>query len=291
MSIPGNLESLSIASPCKVNLHLSIECRRPDGFHEIKTLFHRISLQDTIHLQQTQAPGIQLSVSDPAIPSGPENLVWRATELFFKHHPQSGGVSLRIEKHIPAGAGLGGGSSNAAATLLGLQRLYGLDLSAGHLAALGSSLGADVAFFMAETRSAWATGIGEKLSPLENSPLLWFLIVYPQIHISTQWAYQTFSKDILLTNSRKNIRIRDSLRSLSDVSGLMYNDFEQVVFPRYGQIEALKEKLLDAGAAGALLSGSGSSVFGVFSDRQACETAWKNIAGIETYRVFTAHSL
>ena len=128
MSISAHSQSLSIASPCKVNLHLSIERRRPDGYHDITTLFHRVSLQDTIHLQRTQAPGIHVSVSDPEIPTGPDNLVWRAAELFFKHYPQSGGVSLSIDKHIPAGAGLGGGSSNAAATLLGLQRLYGMDI-------------------------------------------------------------------------------------------------------------------------------------------------------------------
>ncbi len=291
MSISGNVQSLSIASPCKVNLHLSIERRRPDGYHEIKTLFHRISLQDTVYLQRTPAPGIHLSVSDPAIPSGPDNLVWRAATLFFKHYPQPGGVSLRIDKHIPAGAGLGGGSSNAAATLLGLQRLYDMDLPGDHLSALGASIGADVAFFLAETRSAWATGIGEKIDPVENSPLLWFLIVYPQIHISTQWAYQIFSQDILLTNPPKNNNVRDSFRRPSDVCGLMYNDFEQVILPRYGQIKALKENLLAAGALGALLSGSGSSVYGVFADRIACEKARENIAESESYRVFTAHSL
>ena len=291
MSISGNFQPLSIASPCKVNLHLSIERRRPDGFHEIKTLFHRVSLQDTIHVQRTQAPGIQLVVSDPDIPAGTDNLVWRAAALFLKQYPQQGGVSLRIDKHIPVGAGLGGGSSNAAATLLGLQRLYEIDSAGDRLTALGASLGADVAFFLADTRSAWATGIGEKLSPVENSPLLWFLIVYPQLHISTQWAYQTFSQDILLTNPRKNNIVRDSFRSLSDVRGLMYNDFEQVIFPRYGQIKALKENLLAAGALGALLSGSGSSVYGVFADQVACETARGNIADSETYRIFTAHSL
>jgi len=291
MSFSEPSRSLSIASPCKVNLHLSILHRRSDGFHEIKTLFHRVSLQDTIRLQRTPEPGIHVSVSDPDIPAGPENLVWRAAELFFKHHPQNGGIRVHIDKHIPAGAGLGGGSSNAAATLLGLQRLYGLELPLGHLSALGSSLGADVAFFLADTRSAWATGIGEKLTPLEGSPLLWFLIVYPGIHISTPWAYRTFSQDILLTNSPGNINVSDSFRSLSDVCGLMYNDFEQVVFPRYGQIKLLKEHLIAAGAANALLSGSGSSVFGVFENRAACETAREAIPGIESYRVFTAHSL
>ena len=291
MPISAHPQSLSIASPCKVNLHLSIERRRPDGYHEIATLFHRVSLQDTIHLQRTQAPGIHVSVSDPDIPAGPDNLVWRAAELFFKQYAQSGGVSISLDKHIPAGAGLGGGSSNAAATLLGLQRLFGMDIPGGELAGLGASLGADVVFFLAETRSAWATGIGEKLAPVENFPLLWFLIVYPQIHISTKWAYQTFSQDILLTNQLKKTSLKNSFRSLSDVCGLMYNDFEQVLFPRYGQIKALKENLLAAGAAGALLSGSGSSVYGVFADQKACETARRNIAGIESYRVFTAHSL
>lgn len=291
MSIFCNFQPLSIASPCKVNLYLSIERRRPDGFHEIKTLFHRVSLQDTLHLQRTRLAGIQLSVSDPDIPAGSDNLVWRAAELFFKHYPQAGGVSIRIDKHIPVGAGLGGGSSNAAATLLGLQKLYGVDIPGDQLLALGSSLGADVAFFLVESRSAWATGIGEKLFPVDNFPLVWFLIVFPQLHISTQWAYQAFSQDILLTNPCKNNNVRNSIRSLSDVCGLLYNDFEQVVFPRYAQIKALKENLLAAGALGALLSGSGSSVYGVFADRMACETARDTIVGSETYRVFTAHSL
>jgi 4-diphosphocytidyl-2-C-methyl-D-erythritol kinase len=291
MSISGTVQKLSIASPCKVNLHLSIERRRPDGFHEITTLFHRISLQDTVHLLRTRSVGIELFVSEPYIPDGPDNLVWRAAELFFKHYPQDGGVSIRLDKHIPAGAGLGGGSSNAAATLLGLQRLYGVAIPGDQLSALGASLGADVAFFLADIRSAWATGVGEKISPVDTFPLLWFLIVFPQVHISTQWAYQTFSQDILLTNPCKNNNVRDSFRTLEQVCGLMYNDFEQVVFPRYPQIKALKEHLLAAGALGALLSGSGSSVYGVFADQQSCEKARGSIAGTESCRVYTAHSL
>jgi 4-diphosphocytidyl-2-C-methyl-D-erythritol kinase len=291
MSDIGSIQSLSIDSPCKVNLHLRIVGRRPDGFHEIETLFHRVSLQDTVHVQRTQEPGIHVTVSDPAIPEGPGNLVWRAAELFLKHHPQSGGVSLHIDKRIPAGAGLGGGSSNAAATLTGLQQLYGLKLPHGHLRTLGASLGADVAFFLADTRSAWATGIGEQLTPLADFPLLWFLIVYPGIHISTQWAYHTFSQDIILTNSRKNLKVSNSFRDLSDVCGVMYNDFEQVIFPRHSRIEMVKENLLSAGAVVALLSGSGSSVFGVFSDRAACEAACAAIDNSESYRLFTAHSL
>jgi len=282
---------LTIASPCKVNLHLSIERRRPDGYHELKTLFHRISLQDTVRLQRTRLAGIRVSVSAAGIPDGPENLAARASEFFFRHYPQSGGITISIDKHIPAGAGLGGGSSNAAATLLGLQRLYGLEIAGDRLRSLGASLGADVPFFLADIRSAWATGIGDNIVSVEHTPVLWFLIIYPQVHISTKWAYQTFSRDILLTNSTRNINVNDSFRSLSDACGLMYNDFEQVIFPRYPQVAALKENLLAAGAAGALLSGSGSSVYGVFEDRAACEKARATLAVDATCRVFTAHSL
>jgi 4-diphosphocytidyl-2-C-methyl-D-erythritol kinase len=285
------METLVISAPAKVNLCLEIIRKRPDGYHEISTIFQKIGLFDEITIKKTAVPGISLTVDSPVVPSDRTNLVYRAAELILSLCGTKRGVAIKLCKRIPAGAGLGGGSSDAAATLDGLNRLFDLGLSLQNLQKLALGLGADVPFFLAPWETARATGIGEILQQAHLGPDLWFVIVFPGFSISTAWAYTIFSKDILLTNQQKNIILPNSIDDLAQVRMLLHNDFEQVVIPRHPQIAAIQQSLMQTGADGALLSGSGSSVFGVFANREVCRKAAAQLSKTITGDIFIAPSL
>lgn len=285
------MESLIIRAPAKVNLCLNIIKKRADGYHEISTIFQKIGLFDELTLQKTVAPGICLTVDNPAVPSDCTNLVYRAAELIMGHCRKTWGVAIKLCKRIPAGAGLGGGSSDAAAALDGMNRLFDLGLSPQNLHEHAIKLGADVPFFLSPWPTACATGFGEILQQATLRPKLWFVIVFPGFSISTAWAYATFSKDIILTNQRKNIILDNSIDDLAQVRMLLHNDFEQVVIPRHPEIAAIQKALMRAGAEGALLSGSGSSVFGVFQNREICQKAAARLAECIRGEIFIAPGL
>ena len=285
------MESLVIRAPAKVNLCLKIIKKRPDGYHEISTIFQKIGLFDELTLQKTAAPGIRLTVDNPAVPSDRTNLVYKAAELIMGHCGADWGVDIKLYKRIPAGAGLGGGSSDAAAALDGLNRLFDLGLSLHNLQEHAISLGADVPFFLSPWPTACASGVGEILQQVHLRPELWFVIVFPRFSISTAWAYATYSKDIILTNQRKNIILPNSIDDLAQVRTLLHNDFEQVVIPRHPEIAAIQQSLMQAGAEGTLLSGSGSSVFGVFENREVCQKAAAQLSESITGDIFMAQGL
>lgn len=281
-------QTITVQAPAKINLGLHIVGRRPDGYHEIDTVFQKISLCDTLRIT-LRGSGISLTCSAPEIPSGPENLAHRAAEVLLQHAGTRCGVSIHLEKSIPAGAGLGGGSSDAAAVLRGLSVLLQTGLSHAHLADIGLSLGADVPFFLTDYSTAHATGIGEILRPLHCAVPLWFVVVYPGFSVSTSWAYRSVSKYKLLTNRTKKFSVGDSIVDVQAVCTLLKNDFEEVVIPAHSEIAAVKSALQKAGARGCLLSGSGSSVYGIFETQGACSQA-AACMNTERYRVFTARS-
>lgn len=285
------MESIVITAPAKVNLRLEITGRRADGYHELRTIFQKVALYDEITLSQSAAGGISLSLDNPDLPADRTNLAYRAAELLHDHCRVEFGVAIHIRKRIPAGAGLGGGSSDAAAVLDGCNRLFGLGLGIATLQRLALRLGADVPFFLSPWATANAAGIGEILTPTHLAPDVWFLIVFPRFSISTAWAYATFSKDIILTKPRKNITLPYSVADIHELCLLLYNDFERVALPRYPALAAIKKQLLLEGAAGALLSGSGSAVFGVFDNAQACHDAARKLAASIDGDLFIAANL
>ena len=194
-------------------------------------------------------------------------------------------VRIHIRKKIPVGAGLGGGSSDAAATLVGLNRLFGLRYKNRELERLSVSLGTDVPFFVRGS-PARARGIGERLSPLKSFPKLWLIILYPGIPVSTAWVYKKFSSK--LTKPIVNTSITSLLGSPADLRKLLLNDLESITVDRYPVIGSLKEKLIQQGAVGALMSGSGSSVFGLFNSRQKALKAFRRLRkeeGVEAFLV------
>ncbi len=263
---------MKIRAPAKINLNLRVLGRRRDGYHLLDTVMLPVSLYDEIEIQRIRSPegkkkpNIEVSCAHPGVPSGEQNIVHRAARLILRHARKPQSIRIHIRKRIPVGAGLGGGSSDAAATLVGVNRLLKLGLSPRKLEKLALALGADVPFFI-RARPARAQGIGERLTPLRGVPRFWLVIVYPGFPISTGWAFKKLP--LTLTKSAVNTSIQRSLKRFDRLSDLLVNDLESVTLTRYPKIRALKERLLHDGAAGSLMSGSGSSVFGIFDSRRA----------------------
>ena len=271
---------LSLQAPAKINLGLRIKGRRPDGYHLLDTLMQKVSLCDEVELSLC-SEGVGLECSGELVPVNKENLVARAAELFLlttkgRRHRGEAGVHIKLAKRIPVAAGLGGGSSDAAATLRGLNELYGFPCSADELAALGLQLGADVPFFLIAAGAARATGIGEILNPVASLGHLSILLVNPGFSVSTRWVYQTFAltKGAELSNLIPSQKDAAGVMPLSGPSGTMSmlptmeNDLEAVTIAKFPEVGAIKDILLQNGAARALMSGSGPTVFGLFTDQQ-----------------------
>jgi 4-diphosphocytidyl-2-C-methyl-D-erythritol kinase len=287
---------VKIRAPAKINLRLKVVGKRADGYHLLDTIMVPVSLYDEIEIhklriaptQETTADElIKITCDDPAVPAGEENLAYRAAQLILKNRRGVPAVHIHIRKSIPLGAGLGGASTDAAATLVGLNRLFKLRLSFPKLEKMALSLGADVPFFI-RARPARARGIGERLSPLGELPRIWSVIIYPGFPVSTAWVYGNLAK---LTKPIANTSIATSLKSFDQLSSLLENDLESVTLDRYPEIGLLKQKLLREGAPRVLMSGSGSSVFGVFASKQAALTAFERLRKEEGARAFLVHVL
>jgi 4-diphosphocytidyl-2-C-methyl-D-erythritol kinase len=274
--------TLQILSPAKVNLFLYVLGRRPDGYHELFSLMCRIGLYDEILLRPAPAE-ITLQCTDPALPANDDNLALRAARRFFEELGRRGGVAIHLTKRIPVAAGLGGGSSNAASVLLGLNHLHGAPLSSGRLSAIGKSLGADVPFFLFQS-PALASGIGDRLEAFTGIPPLAAVVVNPPFAVSTRMVYQNLN--LRLTN-RKKRPTRTHLKKTAFTPVLhLYNDLEAVTLAWHPELVAIKNLLAGQGALGSLMSGSGPSVFGLFPDPEAARKAADALPGDRGWRVF-----
>ncbi len=255
----------------KVNLTLAVGEKRPDGYHEVVSVMQRVSLCDTLTAEQTRE-GITLTCSDPALPSGEENLAHRAASLFFRETGIAGGAALTLEKRIPSQAGLGGGSSDAASALLALRKLYAPALSDTELETMAAALGSDVPFFI-RGGTQLATGRGEVLSPLTPLTDGWFVIVKPTESFSTPAMYRRLDEpgSVLVRNSRY---MQDAVaaNNVHAVAAELHNSFERVV-PKDSSLRTIKDALRAQGALASLLSGSGSAVFGLFDTETAARAA------------------
>ena len=263
------MPEVRISAFAKINLRLHILGKRPDGFHELRTIFQTISLHDELHLRPSRTPKISLTIAgNPALSSEPieKNLVYRAVDTLRRELKIRGGVEIELKKTIPAGRGLGGGSSDAAAALLGYLRLTKKKLPTSRLMTIAASLGADVPFFLHGGR-ALGVNKGDEIYPLADVSKQHLLIVSPrEIHVPTPDAYRWLkAKPLTLTNSAANSKLFEfcALCWSAQGSGLS-NDFERPVFRRHPRLDQIKRDLLHRGAAEASLAGSGSAVFGVF---------------------------
>ena len=264
-------------SPCKVNLLLNILGKRPDGFHELETILHPVNICDRLTFERS-AHGIELTCNNALLPTDVQNLVHRATTAFLQAARITGGVRVHLEKKIPLAAGLGGGSGNAATTLLALNELFDRPLASEKLHELAMALGSDVPFFL-QNRPALATGRGEKIQPLEGFSALRgkaFLLIHPGFGISTAWAYQTLARFPAALNGRRGRaqKLISALQSgnLSVASGEFYNSLEVPALEKFPVLALFQEFLRANGAFATLMSGSGSTTFAITENAKTAET-------------------
>ena len=322
---------LHLQSHAKINLRLEILEKREDGYHELKTIFQKISLHDTLHFSLKKKRGISIATDHPDLPVGKTNLIYKAAQSILKRSGYKGGVAVEVEKRIPLGGGLGGGSSNAATTLKALNQLLETNLSRRELMKMGLEIGADIPFFFLKG-AALGSGIGERLKKIEL-PHLSYVLIYPNFEVSTRWAYQNFDKRLSastlspsaalgalshsalsswpkglskgkrqplsrkakgLTNQQFHINLDKFLKTPKGVSQILFNHLEAVVSKEYPQIDVMKKMLFSAGAMGALMTGSGPTVFGLFREERIATKAYEKIERLVSRRgwaVFKTHSI
>ncbi len=269
----------SVAAYAKVNLGLRILNRRPDGFHELRTVFHTISLADRIQI--TICPARLTAIDVQGMPDVADNLATRAAKAVLDEIGLNAHVHIAIEKRIPMGAGLGGGSSDAAAILLGLPALAGGIIPLNRLLALAAPLGSDVPFFLLGG-AALGLGRGEELYPLPDYPSLPGILLAPGTHVSTPEAYRALSPT--LTNpQQKLLEFQQSIRE--PLAQPLINDFEPIVFSQHPRLKTLKHHLQKQGAAHALMSGSGSSLFALFNSKETLPAVVQSGDGERAFRI------
>ena len=265
--------SCAIQAPAKVNLYLDIGRRREDGFHEIDTLFQAVSLWDRVRVERV-AGGVTLAVDGPDLGPAEDNLAVRAACLFLEEIGSGEGVGLELTKGVPAGAGLGGGSSDAAAVLRAMNHLWGGPVPPARLSELGATLGSDVAFFLGDSPLARGTGRGEVLHPLPPLSVAHLVLVLPPVHVATGSAYAALARS--RGEPRQGLPPSPGVpRGWAEVADQARNDFEDVVSRSHPEVRRSLDALGAAGARPALLSGSGAACFGVFGD----EAGAKAVAG------------
>lgn len=267
------MNSLTLRSPSKINLYLRVTGRRSNGYHELVTLFHRISLFDQMELRKKKA-GFDLKCSNPNLACDETNLITKAYRLLKQFVPDLPGVSVKLIKKIPLAAGLGGGSGNAATFLLGMNKLYQLKLSRKKLVQVGKKLGADVAFFLYEVNQALGLELGDKIKPWPVKKGLNFILVISDKGLSTKMVYQNLPKklpSVSLTKEMSTVRILRKLLDRKDfkqTSQFLINDLESVAISLRPSIQKTIRRLKQVGLNYVRMSGSGPTVFAILSDRK-----------------------
>lgn len=257
--------SLSLRSPAKINLGLRVVARRPDGYHDIESALQMVALADEILLTPREER-ITCEVSGADLPADEHNLAVRAAHALRAHAGEDRGVHITLRKRIPVGSGLGGGSSNAAAVLVGLARLWDLNLPREVLLALGASLGADVPFFLTAA-AAWAEGKGDTLTPLPPLEGMGIVLVNPGLSVSTAWAYREVTFGLTTAGKALSmLRFLLEMKRFTEIGPYLHNDFEPLVERSYPEVGIIRAALKEVGALGVALSGSGPTVFGLFPD-------------------------
>jgi len=276
----------TLLAPAKINLCLHVLRKRPDGYHDLAMLMQRISLYDRITLTFNDSGVVRVRCAGVALAAGAENIAARAARRLLELARSRDGVEIVIDKQIPVAAGLGGGSSDAASVLIGLNEMLGAGLTQQQLMAEGAKLGADVPFFIFAA-PAWATGIGDVLQTVPTLPKVCYVLVNPGVAVSTASVYQ----NLRLTSPDEVSKLPGFPSTVPELAAFLHNDLEQVTIGRHPQLAAIKARLRDLGAAGALMSGSGPTLFGVFASEEVAEEARKVLATESSWRVFLARPL
>lgn len=285
-------DHIKLHSFAKINLRLHILGKRSDGYHEIETVLQTVSLHDDLVFSRRNDDSIVLSCDAPDIPTDETNLIVKAATALREHSGTKSGVDIQLMKRIPAKGGLGGASSNAAVSLLGLNEVWNLSLSLDDLKSIGGGLGADVPFFF-YGGTAVATGVGKDISTVHDTEKKHLLVVTPTVGVSTAMAYASLNAPSLTTLGSVSILSSSFAGLISSDSNkwALKNDFEGVIFEIEPEIKRAKEALFEAGAQGGLLAGSGSSVFGIFPNHEARERASRNLKCEQGWRVFSCDTI
>lgn len=280
------MNSILLKAPAKVNYLLDVIRKRPDNYHDLRMIMQRIAIYDEIGISLSATPGIRVNCGRDGVPDGPGNIAWKAAETLLERLDSKPGIDISITKNIPVAAGLGGGSSDAASVLMGLNELLGLGLDDRELMELGLGLGADVPFFIFG-KTALAEGIGERLSPVDGLPPAWLVLVNPNIHVSTAWVY----KSLQLTKEKVLAKLPKFSNRIDDICSLLSNDLEKVTIGSFPLIREIKDLLVENGAGGALMSGSGPTVFAVFETEEKARRCHAVIAGHTEWYTAVTHTI
>ncbi|MBN2395697.1 MAG: 4-(cytidine 5'-diphospho)-2-C-methyl-D-erythritol kinase [Candidatus Atribacteria bacterium] len=283
-------EAIYIKSYAKINLYLNILGKLGDGYHAIETLFQTIDLFDEIHIHRMKGSALQIHCDDPNVPTGKNSSVYRAIQMLMeneKFKKKISGLEVLIRKKIPIASGLGGGSSNIAAILIGIRKLFRLPIQLSELMGIATRVGMDIPFFIIRG-TVFAKGRGEILFPMISlHPPVQLLLINPGISISTEWAYKAYDRELernVFSQKAPSLRFDnlvargDPLR-LAQISGLVYNCFEAMIEKQYPVIGKIKEKLKNMGSLAASLSGSGSTMYGIFGTRRELDKAYQELKG------------
>ena len=273
------MDKIQLKALAKINLVLDVLRRREDGYHEVKMIMQTIGLHDDLEIRKTKTPGIQVKTNLYYLPTNEHNLVYKAAKLLMDEFQIQDGVSIQLKKRIPVAAGMAGGSSDGAAVLWGINQMYGLGLSMQALMERGVRLGADVPYCI-QRGTALAEGIGEKLSVLPPMPKCTILIAKPGISVSTNFVYENLHANDLKPEQHPDV---DSMieamrqKDLGLLCSRMGNVLETVTIPAYPVINEIKRTMMDNGAIGSMMSGSGPTVFGIFDSPVAAKQAMKAV--------------
>lgn len=271
----GSNYDISLKALAKINLGLDVVRRREDGYHEVRMIMQTIHLYDRLDIKRTKESGIQIQTNLSFLPVNENNLIYKAAKLLMDEFSITDGVSVKLDKRIPVAAGMAGGSTDAAAMLFGMNRLFSLGLTKRQLMERGVQIGADVPYCIMRG-TALAEGIGEELSPLAPMVKCPVLIAKPSISVSTKFVYQNLKLDDTTVHPDIDLLIEDiKAKNLYDIAAHMGNVLETVTIPNYPVIDEIKKHMLSHGAVGAMMSGSGPTVFGLFDDEDTAKKAYK----------------
>ena len=301
---PSSAAVITAGAPAKVNLGLRVLGKRPDGYHNLLSLLVPVSLYDELRLE-LGSRGVELRCPNSDLPTDAQNLVYRAAQLVLDACQRDEGVRIELKKSIPVGAGLGGGSSDAATTLFAVNQLLGSPLAVPDMHPLAVKLGADVPFFLLG-QWAMAEGIGDRLTPINNVPTFWTVLMHPHFQVSTRWAYENLTLTTGPNGSKFNIlgdtsagemttshqRLLDRRHlTLEDMLPLLANDFEPLVFGHHPQLHDLRKTMLAAGARAVAMTGSGPTLVGLFGSEREARAAYDLFCHKDAITSSVAHTL
>ncbi|MGE5446536.1 MAG: 4-(cytidine 5'-diphospho)-2-C-methyl-D-erythritol kinase [Ignavibacteriales bacterium] len=282
------MNSITLLSPAKINLTLEVFGKRADGYHEIRSIVQPVNLFDEVKIDIRDGEGIEIESTGLQIPRGRENLAWKAAEVFLKESGLNFNVRVSIKKKIPLGAGLGGGSGNAAAVLVGMNRIT-KKFSENELIQLAPKIGADVALFI-NCRSAVIEGIGEKITLVRDFPLFYYVLLNPGFETSTRRIYEFWDE---MPEEEGLIRtgMEDTVSLFREGQFPLRNDLEKPAMRLYPEIKALKERLLGMEVEAVSMTGSGSTVFGIFRGEGEAKKIYDYLKDSSTFKVFFAQGI